>query len=289
MNGISVEGVGHGPFAYCITALLADPVRGCSAHELRIALAACAEGGVDGTCVWLVNAQQAEADGLSRGELIDLHAAHGLQARIAQGLTVWARDPLDERAVRSESEPVLDFALELGASQVVAACLEPTLHPQIARGLGLAADLAADRGLQLGVEFVSFSALSTLSAARQLIEEADRPNLGLLLDSLHWWRQPGSVNPEQLRSLDSNMIHVFDVADAPGVAPGDLMGEAIAGRLLPGQGELDIAALGRVLDDMGARPIVAPEVMNPSLLSSDRADDVATVMSATRAVLSPSP
>ena len=80
-------------------------------------------------------------------------------------------------------------------------------------------------------------------------------------------------------------IRVLQLNDSPLVPDGDLMDETMNRRLLPGDGEIDLRTLLDTLDEIGAEPIVAPEVFNPSIGALGPTEAAQRIGDATRRVL----
>jgi sugar phosphate isomerase/epimerase len=115
--------------------------------------------------------------------------------------------------------------------------------------LALVADLAADVGVDVVVEFMPYSQTKTLGDAMGLITAIDKANVKLLLDSLHLFRSGGSV--ADVAGVDPARFGVIQLSDAPLKAPAfeDLRPESVGNRLVPGTGELPLHKLLAVLPD----------------------------------------
>jgi sugar phosphate isomerase/epimerase len=165
---------------------------------------------------------------------------------------------------------VLDVAAGAGASYVITVCHES--RPPPPAGLAALCDLAADRGLAISLEFMPFSGVPTIADAVRLVEAADRENLGFVLDTWHWTRQPGGPDLATLRSIPPERIHLFQLNDTAAVPGEDLRLETLD-RLLPGEGTADIRGLAAVLDEIGATPVVVSEVFSTSLAALEPAEN----------------
>jgi sugar phosphate isomerase/epimerase len=100
----------------------------------------------------------------------------------------------------------------------------------------------------------------------------DRDNIGLVLDTWHWFRQPGGPNLDALRATPPERIHLLQLNDAPTEAGQDLLTETGTARLLPGDGVIDITSVLDALDDIDAKPLVVSEVFSTSLAESGSAE-----------------
>jgi sugar phosphate isomerase/epimerase len=252
-----------------------DPV---NAERVRAIVDAAADVGFDGVSIWTEHHDFAVADGMSSEEYFDLHHRRGLSVPAAE--VVMTSLP-DEAAVH-----VLDVAAGAGASYVITVCHEPELPPleEAAAGLAALCDLAAERGLAISFEFMPFSGVPTIAAAARLVEAADRENLGFVLDTWHWTRQPGGPDAATLRSIPPERIHLFQLNDTAAEPGEDLRLETLD-RLLPGEGTADILGLIGVLDEIGAEPVVVTEVFSTALAALDPAENARRQFAAATAVL----
>lgn len=143
---------------------------------------------------------------------------------------------------------------------------------QAAATLAEIADQAAEHGILALIEPFAWSPLNDHQVAAAIIERADRPNAGLLLDTWHLWRGPergqldSAVDPAIIRA-----IQVGDTGPAPAHSPtnDELAHECIHHRLMPGDGHGDI---GEMLADLAERGVDAPiaiEVFSDELNALD--------------------
>jgi sugar phosphate isomerase/epimerase len=98
----------------------------------------------------------------------------------------------------------------------------------------------AQRGLQVAVEAFPWSVLAGPHAVAELLRRASAPNLGQLIDVWHFYNNGG--DPDALVAP----ITAVQLNDGPRVHE-DYLLHARAARRLPGDGELDVAALVRAV------------------------------------------
>jgi sugar phosphate isomerase/epimerase len=152
-----------------------------------------------------------------------------------------------------------------------------------AEGFAHVCDVAAEHGLLAHLEFLPWAGVPDLTAAWQVVQRAGRPNGGLLVDSWHFFRSGSTL--AQLRSIPGAAVNYVQIDDAPATPEADLSDETQHRRLLPGQGELDLGGLLRVLHEIGCDAPIGPEVFSDDL-ASQPVDAVArTVADATRRVI----
>jgi sugar phosphate isomerase/epimerase len=103
-----------------------------------------------------------------------------------------------------------------------------------ARRLREVARILEDRGLRLGLEYVgprtSWTAsrhpfIHSMAEMKELIAEIDRPNLGLVLDSWHWYT--AGESEADLLTLTSRDVVACDLNDAPAGIPVDQQRDSV--------------------------------------------------------------
>ncbi|MBI1904594.1 MAG: sugar phosphate isomerase/epimerase [Planctomycetia bacterium] len=180
----------------------------------------------------------------------------------------------------------LALCRELGVQTlVVAADIPAPLDAQAVDrakvSLKQAAQQAGEHGVRLALEFQAQAALcNNLQTAAALIEETASPHLGICLDLFHFhtgpskWEDLAHVSPE-------NLFHV-QVCDLSGTAR-ELAADG--DRILPGEGDLPVAALIDHLRRIGYTGCVSVELMNPALWQAPPRQFAEIAMTALRRVL----
>lgn len=259
----------------CLAALLADPF-GASDDDLRRAVEAAAGAGCSALSVW---SHQLAALGDP--------AQLAVPVAVVEGALSWSGP--DAEAAAAEARTLGARAAEHGAGLVLAVVLDADLpDPERARaGLGRLAEEVAQAGARVCVEFLPWSGLPSLAAAWELVGPLSA-DVGIVLDAWHWQRQPGGPCPDVLARIPGERIAYLQLCDAAAPAGADPMDEAMNGRLLPGDGVVDFAALLAGLEGIGADPFVATEVFNPGIVRERGAAGAAAAMvGGARRVLAP--
>jgi len=152
--------------------------------------------------------------------------------------------------------PALELGAELGAAGATAIFLHNDDPRRIDKFVALCR-LAAEYGLRINAEFISYRSLSSLDEAVELVRAADQPNAGIVLDLLHHVRAGGTI--EQVRSLDPPLVGHAQICDGPAtIRPEDRAFESGSNRLLPGEGAFPVRAF------VGALPPTSVGVELPS-------------------------
>jgi len=146
----------------------------------------------------------------------------------------------------TEPESYLSFleaGAELGALHVLAQLPDPDFERATDR-FGRLCDLAKPLGLGVDLEFVSWTAIPDLTRAVDVLHAVDRPNAGILVDTLHFDRSKSSI--AELQELPREWFRYAQVCDAPKEKPTtteELIYTARCERLFPGDGGIDVRGI----------------------------------------------
>jgi sugar phosphate isomerase/epimerase len=136
--------------------------------------------------------------------------------------------------------PILEASAELGAAHVLTQLPDPDRGRATERFAALC-DLARPLGLGIDLEFISWTETPDLSTAAKVLREVNRPNAGLLIDTLHFVRSGSSL--EELKKLPREWFRYAQICDAPAQAPltrDEVIHAARFARLFPGEGGLGV-------------------------------------------------
>jgi sugar phosphate isomerase/epimerase len=157
----------------------------------------------------------------------------------------------------------------VGAAACIAAVAAPVPWDGLVASLGECASILADHGCRLAVEFTPYSALATVSEAKQLCGAIGWDRCGLVLDSLHFFRSGAPW--DELAALDAGQIAVVQWDDVPAAPPESLVDESRNRRLLPGAGGLPLADLAAAVRATGWDGIVSAEILSESFRQTEPA------------------
>ncbi|MCX8998170.1 sugar phosphate isomerase/epimerase [Rhizobiaceae bacterium BDR2-2] len=158
--------------------------------------------------------------------------------------------------------PFLDCAAHLGARVILVTGDDPD-EARLTASFAALCDTAADFGLSADLEFMPQSRLPDLAAAMRVLNAADRPNQGVIVDALHVSRSRTPV--EEIASIPRPWLHYAQICDGPADIPenvDELNFAARHARLVPGDGAID---LGAIFAALPADLPVAVEVPNDRL------------------------
>jgi sugar phosphate isomerase/epimerase len=160
----------------------------------------------------------------------------------------------------------LELCRELNIGTIIVACdvpapLDQQTIERVQISLTQVAQEAGQRSLRAALEFQAHSAFgNNLQTAAALIADVGSPHLGLCLDAFHWHIGPSKTEDLGYLTAD-NLFHVqlCDLADTPRELARD------TDRILPGDGDIHLAAIIAHLKKINYRNCLSIELMNPKL------------------------
>ena len=241
----------------------------CLSGGLVEKLHACAAAGFDG--IEIMDSDLTAADE-SPEEIRALCARLGLTIDLFQPLRdveSVADDVFADNLRRARAK--FDVMQRLGATMIllcsnVGTATEP--DPDVAvTQLGALADAAAEYGISIAYESLAWGRyVSDYRDAWRLVKRADRPNLGVCLDSFHVLSR--GHDPAGIAEIDAEKLFFLQLADAPAMDL-DVLTWSRHHRLFPGEGDFDLTDfLSHVLRAGYAGPL-SLEVFNDTFRQTD--------------------
>jgi 2-keto-myo-inositol isomerase len=201
------------------------------------------------------------------------------------------RPPEEYKAIRERCRELCERASTLGAGKIV---VVPSPTPEGAtwdqikaesvRVLRDLSEVAAPYGTQLAFEFLGFGwcSVRTLEQCWEIVRETDRNNIGLVLDTCHFYGGGSAV--AAIRDVDPTKIlifHINDVEDRPRETIED------AHRLLPGEGVIPLDDIMAALSATGFNGMCSIELFRPAYWEREPAELALAAREATLRVASP--
>ena len=153
----------------------------------------------------------------------------------------------------------LEIMAELGAPRVNTISFDRDVSRSTDE-IGTLVEMAADAGIETTIESSPGFTPGDLPAALDIISAVGRPDLRLLVDTMHVIR--GGATPADLAALDPDTIGYVQLSDVPLTPVGvSYYEEALFNRMVPGRGELPL------LEILAAVPrdrVISLEVPNRS-------------------------
>ncbi len=158
---------------------------------------------------------------------------------------------IDARFRVEDFLPFLETGATLGARAVLVAGDDP-VEARMIESYGALCDAAWSFGLTVDLEFMPWTVLKDIAGTVRILEAVDRPGCGILIDALHFARSTSRL--DEVETLPRRWLHYAQMCDGPARGPDTVEGlihAARCDRLLPGEGEIDLAGLfGRLPPDL---------------------------------------
>lgn len=169
-------------------------------------------------------------------------------------------------------ESFIAAGASLGARHVITAPYDHD-HARLSDNLAAIASLSGRYGLSALLEFFPWTTVPDLETAANVVGATSCPNVGILIDTLHFDRSNSSLS--QIDSIPPHWLPMIHLCDAPAGKPTTtegLLHAARAERLPPGEGAIDIAPILRA---MPGESQIALEVPMQQMTRSDGPEAVA--------------
>lgn len=207
-------------------------------------------------------------------ELTGLLAARGLEVYSINSIEhITFRNAERHMALLDECEELCRIAAEIACPYIVvvpgplpANRSRAEVVAESVRVLTELSIIAAHYHVSLAFEFLGQAdcSVQTLELADRIVKEVGRPNVGLVIDSFHFYA--GGSTIESINALDAERLFIFHINDAE-----DLPREQLEDRhrLLPGLGILPLREIVGALAGIGYNRVTSVEIFRPEYWERD--------------------
>ncbi len=203
------------------------------------------------------------------------------------------RNAEDYEKIKAETEEFSKIAEEIGCPYVVvvpgklpANAKRQEITKESVRVLNELADIAGKHNVSLAFEFLGQTdcSVQTLDFCKDIVDEVNRKNVGLVIDTFHFYA--GNSSFQAIETLNPEKLFIFHINDAE-----DLPKEKLtdAHRLYPGLGILPIKEIKKRFDKIGYDRMVSIEIFRPEYWNADPFEVARLAKAATEKVLSLTP
>lgn len=184
------------------------------------------------------------------------------------------RDAQAYEGIKQECEELSSIAAAIGCKCIVVVpgslpkggVTRETVVAESVKVLTELCDIGARHDVTLAFEFLGQPDCSvpTLDLAAEIVREVGREDLGLVIDSFHFYA--GGSTVEMIEALDPKLIQIFHINDAE-----DLPREQLEDRhrLLPGLGILPLRELVSAFRRIGYDKVASVEIFRPEYWERD--------------------
>lgn len=239
------------------------PVDPISRFTFRERVEEAAAAGFSGIGFWHVDLEHLLTRHSAR-EMKQIMDDHGFRCEVEYAMGIFNEPESNEQT--KYNELILTAGEKLGATHLKAG--DPTYDiytmDQMVEGFSKFCARANDHGMKVGYELLPISSIDSVDTVMEMIQRADAPNGGILLDSCHTFRL--GIPIEKIASLPVDRIIGVELCDGwiPPSTP-DLFEEAVDHRQLCGEGDMDIRGYVKALLDAGFAGPWSVEIMSKEL------------------------
>lgn len=199
------------------------------------------------------------------------------------------RNAEDYARIKAECEEYSKIAGEIKCPYVVVVpgklpenATEEEIVDESVKVLNELADIAEKYNVGLAFEFLGQAdcSVQTLDLDKKIVEKVNRENVGLVIDTFHFYA--GNSSLEAIETLDPKKLFIFHINDAEDLLKNDLTD---AHRLYPGEGILPIREIKERFDRIGYDRMVSIEIFRPEYWNEDPFEVARKAKAATEKVL----
>ncbi len=199
------------------------------------------------------------------------------------------RNAEDYQKIKAETEELSRIAAEIGCPYIVVVpgklpenAAKAEIMEESVRVLNELADIAEKYNVGLAFEFLGQTdcSVQTLDFCREIVEKVNRKNVGLVIDTFHFYA--GNSTLEAIETLDPDKLFIFHINDAEKLPKEELTD---AHRLYPGTGILPIKEIKEKFDKIGYDRMVSIEIFRPEYWNEDPFEVAQKAKAATEKVL----
>jgi 2-keto-myo-inositol isomerase len=261
--------------------------------DLETDIKAASEAGFDLIEIWAAKLREFLKT-KTVADLKNLLSEHNLEPYSINSIEhITFRNAEDYARIKAETEEFSKIAGEINCPYVVVVpgklpenATKEEIVEESVKVLNELADIAEKQTVGLAFEFLGQTdcSVQTLDLAKEIVEKVNRKNVGLVIDTFHFYA--GNSTFEAIETLDAEKLFIFHINDAE-----DLPKETLtdAHRLYPGTGILPIREIKQRFDQIGYDRMVSIEIFRPEYWDENPFEVARKAKEATEKVLGLTP
>ena len=131
--------------------------------------------------------------------------------------------------------------------------------------VGELADIGQVHGVQFQLEPIAWCPFHSLAQSLEIIDDAERDNVGMVIDFWHLWAGCDTL-PDEVARLDANLIYGIHICDGKRPDPGQLWVETELRGYLLGDGDVPVVDWVAAVKATGYDAVWSPETLSPDSL-----------------------
>jgi sugar phosphate isomerase/epimerase len=252
--------------SYWTVAGAAEPHSGreYSPFDFRERVAAIAAAGFRGMGIWHADLEHV-LRAYSIQDMKHILDDHGITHIELEFLQDWFLDGEAKLASDRRRAMLLTAAQVLGAHHIKVGDFDnkKVAMPKLIESFSVLCKCAADFGTRVGFELMPFAMINTLEDTLTMLEGADAPNGGVVIDLWHMVKL--GIPFAKAAAIPQRFVTAVELNDGYLESSYDLVTETTQHRLLCGEGEFDVMGFVRAMRNGGYQGAWGIEVLNASL------------------------
>ncbi|NPV54307.1 MAG: sugar phosphate isomerase/epimerase [Firmicutes bacterium] len=208
--------------------------------------------------------------GFSAKDLLPVFEKYSIQPICLNALKHVERvDPGEREELLAEARRLCEVAevLKCPTIQLVPFCgLQGRSWSEVlkltARNIADIADIGKQNGVRFQLEPIAWSPIHSLSQSLQVIQEAGRDNVGMVIDFWHLWAGE-ETTPDEVAKLDSSLIYGVHFCDGIQHLEGTEWVEEELRGFLPGEGKIPLKEWVAAVRATGFDGVYSSELLSP--------------------------
>lgn len=243
-------------------------------HAFEQQLQAAHAAGFNRLPIGLVTYRQLLQGGMKAFDIRAMAASYGVRLGHYDGFVGWLPEPFApglpgeaRQVLAASATECLEICDALGLTAICATgVFDPARYgvAQLAEYWAEFSAQANQAGIRAELEFIPMFSIPSLAMAWNIVQDSLKDNASIFFDTWHFLR--GEVDLELLRRLPQGSIRTVQVADGYHHMRGDnLFEDCLHHRLPPGQGELALIEVLKILKGKGGVDDIGPEIFSDAL------------------------
>lgn len=243
-------------------------------HPFEVQLRAAQAGGYNCLPIGIATYRQLVGQGMSAADIRATAEDHGIRLSHFDGFVAWVPEPYSpdlpgaaRQVLSAGASECLEICEALGLTAICATgVFEPGKYSneQLAEHWAAFARRATRVGMRAELEFIPMFSIPSLAMAWSIVEGAAVAGSAVFFDTWHFLK--GEVDMPLLQSMPAGSIRTLQVADGYRERRGsDLFTDCLSHREPPGQGELELLSVLKILQAKGGVDNIGPEVFSDAL------------------------
>jgi len=193
--------------------------------------------------------------------------AERLEAAGMRCFEIAALDVGEEGPTLEQARHVAEMAAVLRPEWILTNVMSAPIDDRLLATFAQVCDVFAESGARPAVEYLPWTPVDSIAAARVLVDHVGVDRAGILFDTWHHFRGPDTY--AELEAAPLELVAYVQFDDALPMVSDDLVAETCERRVFPGEGEFDLEGYCTRMRAKGFDGVVSVEILNAEWRTGD--------------------